>query len=634
MIIIGTAGHIDHGKSSIVKRLTGTDPDRLPEEKARGMTIDLGFAFRNTPSGDSIAFVDVPGHERFVKNMIAGAGGIDVVMLVVAADDGWMPQSEEHFQVVRLLGVTQGVIVLNKIDLVEQDWLELLEQEIHEKVTGSFLADAPIFKVSAQTGEGFDKLGNYLDSLIGTVSVRKDIGKPRLYIDRSFIRQGIGGIVTGTLRGGSLQVSQPVTVWPAQVTGKIRSLQSNGRDVQTAVPGQRTAISLTGVDKELLIRGGVITDRNDLSFFEDNPVLALSIELLNNSPVSLANRRRVLLIIGTTEIEGEIRLYGQKQINPSEKGIIFFKPDIQVLSYVGDHYIMRLPTPMVTLGGGQVLDHLPHFPRQRYLEKYRYLQERTSGQLSALILSEINKQVVIKQDNLLQNTDYAAAEIKKVVHDLLKSNKITRFESYLYHPERMEQAVAEIQKNIRTFLEDKSHFLGISQEQVQQLSPYDSGRTTVIIRYMLDNGSLITVGDNYTIPGRGMSLKGEVKTAYNKILNELKQEPFTPPTLKVLTSGGKPYRDAIKFILDSGQGYKCGGSFVFLRETWQEIIRFIKKHLSHSDSMAVADLREQFGMTRKFAIPVLEEMDRIRLTQRDGDVRVKGARFDDEEFNL
>ena len=232
MLVIGTAGHIDHGKSAIVKRLTGTDPDRLPEEKDRGMTIDLGFAFRDAADGERLAFVDVPGHERFVKNMVAGAGGIDAVMLVVAADDGWMPQSREHFQIVRLLGIRHGLVVINKIDLVESDWLELLEDDIRQKTAGSFLADAPIFRVSAVSGEGIEALAAHLDALPAMISAQRDIGKARLNIDRSFVLPGIGGVVTGTLRGGSLSVGQAVSIWPKRATGKIRSFRANNEEVK------------------------------------------------------------------------------------------------------------------------------------------------------------------------------------------------------------------------------------------------------------------------------------------------------------------------------------------------------------------------------------------------------------------
>jgi selenocysteine-specific elongation factor len=348
MITIGTAGHIDHGKSSIVKQLTGTDPDRLPEEKARGMTIDLGFAFYKTQSGEQIALIDVPGHERFVKNMIAGAGGIDAVMLVIAADDGWMPQSQEHFQVVRLLGVRHGMIVINKIDLVVPEWLELLQAEIKEKLKGSFLAEAPVFKVSAQTGEGFDELRQHLETLPSKLTARSDMGKARLYIDRSFVRPGIGGVVTGTLKGGRLRVGQSVTLWPSLKTGKIRSLQSGNEEVESVLPGQRAAVSLTGIDKEYLTRGGVLSDRADLSYLSDNKILVLAIEMLDEAPLPLTDRREVLIIVGTTEVTGELRLYHTDQIKAGETGIVFFKPADPVYSLVGDHFIVRLPTPMIT----------------------------------------------------------------------------------------------------------------------------------------------------------------------------------------------------------------------------------------------------------------------------------------------
>ncbi len=631
MLIIGTAGHIDHGKSSIVKRLTGTDPDRLPEEKERGLTIDLGFAFYAPPEGNTIAFVDVPGHERFVKNMIAGAGGIDVVILVIAADDGWMPQSEEHFQVVRLLGVTHGFVVINKTDLVERDWLELLEQDVRERAAGTFLDGAPVFKVSAHRGDGFEALVSHLDKLAITISGRKDIGKPRLYIDRTFVRPGIGGVVTGTLKGGALTVGQTVSVWPKRKTGRIRSLQSNNQDVETAHPGQRTAVSLTGVAKEFLHRGGVIVDKTDLSYFERNPVLALSVEVLTNAPVKLTNRRRVLMIVGTTEVEGEIRLHDQKEIGPCRQGLIYFKPDDPVYCLVEDRYVLRLPTPMVTVGGGQVLDHLPHVPKQRHRHRLAYLSRRVEGSLEALILSELDKSVLVPQPSLLEYADRSQRDVEKEVSKLLQTGAVGKFRSYLHNPERLEEALELLRSKIAGFLEGKSHLKGLSLEQISQLSPFDPGLTGSLIDCMVSEGLLVKVKDNYNLAGRGMTLKGEVKRAYEDIMGRLRQQPLAPPTLKELTAGGKAYREAVKFILDSEQGYKCGTNLIFLQETWQEIVAFITDHLTTSDTLAVGDLRDAFGFTRKFAIPILEETDRVKLTSREGDVRVKGERFEEEK---
>jgi selenocysteine-specific elongation factor len=628
MLTIGTAGHIDHGKSAVVKRMTGTDPDRLPEEKSRGMTIDLGFAFMSSSSGEEIGFVDVPGHERFVRNMIAGVGGIDVVMLVVAADDGWMPQSEEHFQIIRLLGITRGLIVINKIDLVDDDWLQLLTEDVKERVKGSFLAEAPIFAVSAATGAGFEPLIAYLKDLPAQIASSRDIDQARLYIDRSFIRPGIGKVVAGTLRGGSLSVGQAISVWPGNHRGKVRSLQLNSREVERATPGQRTALSVTGVDKEYLLRGGCISDRTDLSFFRDHPVLAMSVELLANSPVTLADRRRVLLITGTTEVEGEIRVFQQKTIAPSTKGVVFFKPDEPPFTLIGDHYIMRLPTPMVTLGGGRVLDHLDRFPRRKTYAAMEYLNERMSGTLEDLIVSELKKRVIAPVDDFLKDADHSRNDILKIIERLTKEKTAGRHDKYVFLNEELEQAKEQFHASILRFLEDKPHLKGLSADELARASKLNKGLTAALVSYMVSTGEMVRMADRYNLVGRGMSLKGELKKAHDQIMAALKSEPYTPPRLTDLAKGGKNFREAIKYVLEAGEGYKCGSEFVFLPEVWDEILVFIKNHLAEKDFLNVADLKNRFGFTRKFAIPILEETDRTGLTQRQGDIRVKGNRFE------
>ena len=526
MIIIGTAGHIDHGKSAIVRQLTGTDPDRLPEEKARGMTIDLGFAFYNTPSGEDLAFVDVPGHERFVKNMIAGAGGIDSVMLVVAADDGWMPQSQEHFQIVRLLNLKSGVIIINKTDLVEKDWLTLLREEIKEKVSGSFLENAPIFEVSAQTGEGFDDLREYLHRLPTQIRSRADIKKARLYIDRTFVQPGIGGVVTGTLRGGILTVGQPVTVWPGVVSGKIRTLHSMNRQVERATPSQRTAVSFTGIEKEQLRRGGVVTDRREMKFLQEHQVFALSVELLKESPISIKDRRRVLVMVGTSEVEGEIRLYDKSEIAPSQKGLLFFKPDEPLYALVGDNYIMRLITPMVTLGGGMVLDQLKYFPRRKRLADYAYLEDRLEGDPEKLILSELKKHLLAETDNLLEAADLSREEITAEVERLVEEQKLGRFGNFIYHPEYFSRTIAGLKKNIESYLTEHPHLKGLTFEQTARLAALPDDTARAVVDYLAQTEQLVKTADLYNLPGRGMSLKGVIKEAHDKIIEALKAEPY------------------------------------------------------------------------------------------------------------
>ncbi len=627
MIIVGTAGHIDHGKSSIVKRLTGINPDRLPEEKERGMTIDLGFAFYKTPHDDTIAFVDVPGHERFVKNMIAGAGGIDVVMLVIAADDGWMPQSEEHFQVVRLLGVKHGLIVINKIDLVEKDWLDLQEEDIKNKVEGTFLDNPNIFKVSSQTGEGFDQLAGYLNNLIDNIDIRKNINKPRLYIDRSFTQQGIGGVATGTLRGGSFDIGQQVNLWPSLESGKIKSLQSNGSNVGTAIPGQRTALSITGINKSLLVRGGVVTDNDQLQYFKHHPVLALSVELLGNAPVSIKDRRNALMIVGTTEVEGELRLYDSKELKPSQSGIIFFKPDSPVYSLIGDRFILRLPTPMVTLGGGKVLDHLQYFPRQKHLKDYVYLKNRISDSLQELIVSDIEKSIMVKREELLEYADYSKSELKKATDELLKNNKLNVYNGKLYNSEYIKKIVIDYSDRIKKYSINNPHLTTLTLQQLIQIAIYENELAEDIIKYMVSEGILSKAGSNYNLSGQTTSLKGPVKKAYNDILSQLKSDQYTPPLLSIFAKQGKPYKDAIKYIIDTKQAYKCGSDFIFLTEAWSNIITFITQHITNNGSITIGDLRDKFNITRKYLIPILEETDRLKITKREGDVRKAGENF-------
>ncbi len=628
MLVIGTAGHIDHGKSAVVKRLTNTDPDRLPEEKARGMTIDLGFAFYTTPENETIAFIDVPGHERFVKNMVSGVGGIDVVMLVIAADDGWMPQSEEHFQIVRLLKIKNGIILINKIDLVDDEWLSLLESEIKEKVAGSFLENAPIVKVSAQTGLNFDELQTYLNKLPTQIKSQRDIGKPRLYIDRSFVRPGIGGVVTGTLRGGELTVGQTVKIFPADVDAKIRSLHSNNLDVQTAVPGQRTAVSFTGIDKDILERGGVILSSHNTEQLFDNKVLALAIEMLPHAVVPLEDRRRMLCIIGTTEVEGEVRLLEKKQIMPGEKGIIFFKPDNPLYALLGEKWIGRLPTPMVTIGGGEVLDYLPYFPRKKNYDSYSYLQERTNMNLEKLILSELQKEFILPKENMLPLADYSEKAVNNQIKNMWQKKVIQIFEGHIYFEKFFTEAINIFKKDIEKHLEENAHLNGLLLEQIEQIVSYEKNKVHIFLKYLISTGELLKNNDKYIPSGQKMILKGAVKNSYELIMRELSEKKYTPPTIQNLIHIGKQARNAIRFIVDTSQAYKCGSDFLFLTDVWQEIILFVKDTIDKNNELKVSDLKEKFEMSRKYTIPILEETDRLKITARSGDVRIKGENFE------
>ncbi len=628
MIVIGTAGHIDHGKSSIVKRLSGTDPDRLPEEKKRGMTIDLGFAFYKTTMNDTIAFVDVPGHERFVKNMIAGAGGIDAVMLVVAADDGWMLQTEEHFQIVRLLGVRTGFIVINKCDLVDKKGLKSLDADIRQKVQGSFLAEAPILAVSAINGVGFDELSNHLDILTEKISARQDIGKARLYIDRVFIRQGIGSVATGTLKDGSFKIGQTVHVWPTGEKGKIRTLQSNSQDVSTAAPGQRTAISLTGAGKDKLIRGGAVTSFDNFEYFKRNPVLVLQVELLKDVSASIVNRRRVLLLAGTSEMEGEIRLFDSTEIAPGQSEIVFFKTDKPVFTLIGDHFILRLPTPMVTLGGGVVLDHLQSVPRQKELSKMAYLKERDVENIELLIISELQKRIAVKKDELLEFSCLSKSAIEFALNRIIKNSRCEAIGDFVYEPRTMQQVAQKASNFVSQIGGVKGGLAGASLEEIADSLALGREVAEVVAEYLLKNKKLQIEKDLYKPAGSGHP--PAVLSAKHDIMERLNQKPFTPPALETLTSKGKAYKEAIGYLLKSGEIYKCGSEFVLPQSSWNEIESFIRTTLKNQNELKVGELRDRFDFSRKFAVPILEETDRIKLTKRQGDIRVKGEKFESQ----
>jgi selenocysteine-specific elongation factor len=627
MLVVGTAGHIDHGKSSVVRRLTGTDPDRLPEEKERGMTIDLGFAFYRTSGGDEIAFVDVPGHERFVKNMIAGAGGIDVVMLVVAADDGWMPQSQEHFQIIRLLNVRHGLIVINKIDLSTPEWVTLLQEELRAKVNNSILDGAPIVPISAQTGDGFPELKSYLDQLPSMVKRKQDIGKPRLYVDRSFVRPGIGGVVTGTLRGGSLSVGQSVSVWPSGAIGKIRSLQSTNQDVSVATPGQRTAVAVTGADKDLLIRGGVISDRTDVSYFKDHPVLAVSVQMLAESPVALEDRRRVFLMVGTTEMEGELRLFQTNALRAGQSGIAFIRPDEPMLTHAGDHFILRLPTPMVTLGGGTVLDHLPQFPRRRELETYAWLAARTSDNLDDWIISELKKLLFALPTKILEYAEFDSRQVVLRCSELRDQQCIAQFGEYYFYPEAVAAAKVPVIRAVGQILADQPHLKGAFIEQIARAAETPTDRAALLVEYLVSTGELKRAGELISLLSKSVELKGVIKEAHDQIVSALKAAPYTPPALSEFTSRGKVFQQAIAFLIEQGSVHKAGADFLFSVAVWEEFVSFIRQRLTAHPSLSIGDLKERFGVTRKWAVPILEETDRLGLTERKGDFRVKGPKF-------
>jgi len=401
--------------------------------------------------------------------------------------------------------------------------------------------------------------------------------------------------------------------------------------VQTATPGQRTAVSLSGVEKETIIRGGVISGRADLSHYADHPVLALQVQMVADAPVPLGDRRRVLLIVGTTEVEGEVRMYDRKEIKPGEEGTVFFKPYHPVYALVGDHYIVRLVTPMDTLGGGRILDHLERLPRRKELHSYTYLRERLTGDLTDLLISELRKRPLIRASRLLEHADVAQAAVDSEVEALLAKQELGRFGEFVYHVSSLESAVEQYKKAVGEFLKDKPHLKGLTLETIVRLAPQEKVIAERLVAYLLAEKVLVQDGELYNLAGRGMVLKGIIKQAHDDIMAQLRDAPFEPPPLSSFASQGKHYQQAIKYMLDTREVHKCGAEYLFLQESWQEMVAFARERLAATGQLAVGDLRDKFSITRKWVIPILEETDRLRITKRQGDVRVKGDRFESED---
>nr|MBN2277113.1 selenocysteine-specific translation elongation factor [candidate division Zixibacteria bacterium] len=630
MFVIGTAGHIDHGKSSLITRLTGIDPDRLPEEKLRGMTIDIGFAYYDTPDGRRIGIIDVPGHERFVRNMIAGAGGIDAVILVVAADDGWMPQSQEHFRVTQMLDIRYGMVAITKIDLADPDWVDVVEEDIRDKLKGSFLEKAAIVRISSVTGEGFGRLREEIIHLADTITERRDIGKPRLYVDRSFVLAGMGGIVAGTLRGGALSAGQDILVFPSGKKGKIRTIQSHSQQVMQALPGQRTSMSLTGIDKQFLGRGSVMTIPDLIDGYPDKPVLAIQARVLPEAEIGIDDHRRLLMILGTTEIEGEARPYGQRDLRPGTEGIIFFKPYKPVLAFIGDRCIFRLPTPQITIGGGQVMDILDRFPRKKELDRFAYLEARCAMTLADILETGFARDLFMDSRRDLRWANFAQGELDHLVSELIEKGALDEYNGRCYRPNDLAPRFDTITNSLNEYFSLYPHQDGAAIDIVADRAGLTVKSSEQVLELMVAKGLLVKKKNRYDLPCRTIFVKGEIKEMADRLEKELREGGYAPPTIKELIGDNKIGREAFNYLMTTGLAIKTGPTIAFHRDRWQEIIAIIKTMLADREELTVASLRGKLNNSRKYALPILEETDRLGITERQGDTRIPGETFEKE----
>jgi selenocysteine-specific elongation factor len=559
MPVIATAGHVDHGKSALVQALTGTDPDRLREEKERGLTIDLGFAELRLPSGEDVSIVDVPGHERFIKNMLAGVGGIDLALLVVAADEGVMPQTREHLAIIDLLGIARGVIALTKADLVDD--ASAVEMEVRETLSGTTLADAPIVPCSAVTRAGLDKLLAAIESQLAAAPERRDLGRPRLPIDRAFTMAGFGTVVTGTLMDGSLRVGQEVEVLPGGLRARIRGLQNHGRQVDVAAPGRRTAVNLAGVAVNDLRRGMVLVAPDSI-----RPTSAIDVRLRAVPYLEKPVRHNITVTFhtGAAECEARLSLLDNDSLHAGESAWAQLRLAEPVVVLRGDRFIVRDPNG--TLGGGAVVD--------TDVRRHRRHHAATIASLEALAGG------APKEDDGFEALALRASKVLAAYH--------RKF------PLRRGMPPAELRSQLELVVR-------AGNEAIESLAA---------------RGVLVTRGDAVALPRHSAALTpGQQRTA-DEYLALLRATPHSPPT------DGAPAEDMVALLLDRGDVVRVGDGIVFAAEVYDAMVARITERLRADGPLTLAQVRDMFGTTRRYAQALAEHMDAQRITKRVGDARV------------
>jgi len=621
--IIATAGHVDHGKSALVKALTGTDPDRLPEEKRRQITIDLGFAELNltAPSGDKIhaGIVDVPGHEDFVRNMIAGVGSIDLALLVIAADDGWMPQTEEHLQILTYLGVQRAVIALAKSDLGK---VERVTEQILTRLRETVLAKSPVIPTSVRTGEGIENLKKTLVLELATMPTQRDFGKSRLFVDRAFTLRGVGTVVTGTLTGGRLHRGQSISVQPQNVRARIRSIQSHGVEIDSAQPSMRTALSLPDLPINQVKRGDVITDTN----FAPTSALIAQVEksprLTAKEPGArpLKNGSSVYLHHGTSRVAARITLLEKNELEPGQKTIAHLKLASPVVAFVGDRFVIRDASEQNTIAGGVVLDPDGASFRDALDLRLLSMWATAPDDIDLCVRSEIARRGFVPRKTLLNKSHFSAAEISEALMRLQQDNEIVLFEEIAADREfwRMlrNQAIALInnahkQKPERPGL-DLSELRSVLCDQPENV--FEALVTELCANDFVRKGSAIA-----RISHQPM-LPAKLQPVERKIREALSQKPFDPPPRREIEVD-RGSQHVLRFLIERDEVIELGSDAILLRKNFERMRARIIEFISKNGPATVSELRQALESSRRIMVPLLEKLDREGFTRRMGDKR-------------
>jgi len=614
--VVGTAGHVDHGKSTLLTALTGMDPDRLREERERGMTIDLGFAWVKLRSGGDIGFVDVPGHQDFIRNMLAGIGSIDAVLLVVAADEGVMPQTREHLAILGLLGIERGVIALTKRDLVDDEWAALAVADVRAALRGTALAEAPLVEVSSTARLGLAELLGALERVLGDAPARRDVGRPRLPVDRSFTMSGFGTVVTGTLLDGSLSIGDEIVALPGDRRGRIRGLQTHRRSLEVAQPGSRVAANVTGIDKQDVSRGMVLARPGSL---ETTNLVAVRLALLASASAALEHDEEVKVHVGTAETMARVALLEGPAIAPGETAWAQLRLADPVAVAVGDRLVIRRPSPSETIGGGAVSD-LATVRLRRRAETVAALERRIAPSAASRLLASLDAprtpaEAAVRSGLSPDERDAATSELVRDGNAVLLSDALVSrgaFEALATHALRI-CAKAHRATPLRA---------GASREEVRSALGLPAKRFAAFVERLVADRRLAERGSALALPSHQPRLSEDQERHWLSARAALAKDPLQPPSPAQLETEHGLDREVIAALAERGDVVRIGTEAVFLPEAVTRFARAVVDELATSGSITVARARDLSGSSRKHVLPLLQFLDDRGLTRRHGDDRI------------
>lgn len=618
MYVIGTAGHIDHGKTTLVKALSNIDPDRLPQEKDRGMTIDLGFAWLQLPSERIVSIVDVPGHERFIKNMLAGIGGIDLGLLVIAADEGVMPQTREHLAILNLLQIKSIMVVITKIDLVENELLELVKLEVKEILNRSIFGDAPVVSVSANSGHGISLLMDTIDDILTDQMIRKDIGDPRLAIDRSFSLAGFGTIVTGTLIDGSLKVGQEIEILPLGRRVRIRGLQSHNSKMEMAGPGRRIAVNLPGISHHKIQRGEMIALPGAL---KPTKIIDARLKLISNVPRPLKHNTKVRIHILTTETGARIRLLDTKMLLPQEEGWVQIHLEHPIATKRGDFFILR--SGNTTIGGGKVVDAYPSRHRLFIPTVLENLRIKEKGTPDEIALAAIDQWGPCDLSTLSQKINQPQEDVINSIRVLSNNGQIICIgeenitkETRVYSNQAWTSLEYKVVEIISEYHNHHRLRKGMPREELRSRLKLSASNFTNIVSKLSSDGTIRLDSLSARLSNHEISLTQTQKHQVNNYLIALEASPYSPPTDYPLDT------ELLAMLIEEGKVVKVDETIVFTGKVYQEMTTILVDYINKHSTINVAIARTLLDSSRKYVLPLLEYMDQQHITKRVGDNRV------------